>query len=397
MPKKRYLYFLSFIQLSPLFVWDTFLPIMPSMAKKYEIDSTLMSYGITIFAFSYILSSQISAYLSDKYTPKYILPIGLIVGGSINFLIPFVNNFYIFLLLRAITGVFLSVTISINSIVNDIYNDQERIKVFSIMTSLAGIGLAIAPVIGVQLSKFFGDSSIFIFLSIYCIISASFSRIILKNIVYKEKHNGGFTIKNVLSLLRNKEMLYLSHIRLFSYLPHFIFVTFSSIVLIEHFRMEKGTYSLIMFLLGVSSILGGYISHFLFAKIGLHKTTLLGCFMLFLGSIVSLFLIFNPELNIKFISLIIITFCILISIGRTLLSPFISVKITEKFSNCISSASSLSMIYMYLISIALATYYSGVQINIVNLIFATSLPICIVLSLIVISYHKSQKKFRVHS
>jgi predicted MFS family arabinose efflux permease len=336
---------LASISMATLMCWDAFIPIMPALSKSYCIAPKSMTYGITIFAFSYIISSQYTSYLIDKYSPVKIVKYGLLAASIINLMFIFVNNFYLFLFLRSCLGVSLSVTIAVNSIVNKLYSETDAVKVFSYLNSSIGLGLVAAPLIAIQISNYFNYDYVFMFQSIYCFFCFYCFKYLLKSLATFEV-NSNFNSKVVFNLLRNKDLIFISAIRTFSYLPHFIFVSFSSIFILTILRSNADTYSLIMSALGFSCILGGYITKLLNERFNISTVSIAGLIILNCGTLV-FWTSRNIDLGSMFLLVTLSFYLFLISIGRSLISPLCSMLLIKKCSDSISSASSLSMIYTY--------------------------------------------------
>lgn len=383
---------LAIISMAQLICWDAFIPIMPNLAKTYHVKPELITYGITIFALSYIISSQFTAYFIDKHSSGKIIKYGLFTAFLINISSVFINNFYLFLALRALLGLSLSVTIAVNSIIDKIYPKQEAVKIFSYLNSALGLGLVVAPLIGTQITKYLNYNFVFIFQGVYCLIGYYCTNKILNNEKLTISTHNKLNIKIIVQLLQNKDLIYISAIRTLSYLPHFLFVTFSSIFLLTVLKLSLNTYSIIMSWLGLAYILGGYLSKIINEKIGFIGTAVLGFLLVNAGTLIF------AAININSISeqwglmiLLLGIYLLLISLGGSLLSPFCSKMLIEKCSHAISSASSLSMIYTYSFCSLIASLISQLN-DLKNTLVSSSIISGITLVIIVLMYIRFLRK-----
>lgn len=156
------------------FATELYLPSMPSMAKYFHVDISIIQLTITAYTLGVAIGSILSGYLSDKLGRlKIVFPCLIIsVVGSVICCVAFSPD--MLLIGRFVQGIGLGgVAVVSRSIVRDISTSRtEFAKFASILGSVSAAAIACAPIIGGYIEKYFFWRVNFIVLFLFASILA---------------------------------------------------------------------------------------------------------------------------------------------------------------------------------------------------------------------------------
>ena len=122
----------------------------PNISEQYHLSPSGVSWMMTIFLVFFGIGSVIYGSLSDIYSLRRLIVIGLIiynVGSVMGFVLQF--SYPMVIIARAIQGIGGSaIPALIFVVVARYFSDSERGKIFGIITATVSLGIGLGPVIG---------------------------------------------------------------------------------------------------------------------------------------------------------------------------------------------------------------------------------------------------------
>ena len=122
----------------------------PKISEQFSLTPSSVSWMMTIFLVFFGIGSLIYGKLSDIYSPKVLLIIGIVIynlGSVMGFALKF--SYPLVILSRAVQGIGASALPALVFVVIARYfEDHERGKVFGTITSTVSFGIGVGPVVG---------------------------------------------------------------------------------------------------------------------------------------------------------------------------------------------------------------------------------------------------------
>jgi DHA2 family metal-tetracycline-proton antiporter-like MFS transporter len=160
----------------------------PKIAEQFSLSSSGVSWVMTIFLVFFGIGSVIYGRLSDIYSLKRLILIGIIIyniGSIMGFLVQF--SYPLVVIARAVQGIGGSaIPALIFVVVARYFSVSERGKVFGIITSTVSLGIGLGPVIGGFVSASLHWSYLFL-IPLLMLIAIPF---LLKELPEEETRNG---------------------------------------------------------------------------------------------------------------------------------------------------------------------------------------------------------------
>ena len=187
--------------------------VLPAVTEKYSLDTVGASSLVTFLPIGVLLGSLIFGPIVDRFGYKNLLMISAFItalglGGLSYF--DDLNSLRISIFLIGFGGGILNG--ETNSLVADIYDDNERSSKLSLLGVFYGIGALGVPLLLGALSKIYSYEIILRWTGIFIIICIVYFAAVR---FPKPKHAQGFPIKKALSLIKEPLLLLLSMILFF--------------------------------------------------------------------------------------------------------------------------------------------------------------------------------------
>lgn len=129
-------------------------PLISIVLAEHGADSVMVGLvGTTMFAAFTLASFPVGA-MVDRFGPKPILIIGLIVYGVSLMLFAFINSTWLFFIVRAIEGVGgAAISVATETMISQLSEEKERAKRMSYYALSVGLGWALGPLAGALLFR----------------------------------------------------------------------------------------------------------------------------------------------------------------------------------------------------------------------------------------------------
>ncbi len=289
MKTKLIILLIAFVDL--LWIW-IFVPILPELAKYFEVSAQSISFALVVYSFFSFIANPILWQLSDRYWRKIILFITVVWIFLSNLVISITDIFWIFLLARIVSWfVWWNVTI-LQSMLSDIAkNKKERMSNLWMIWAIFWLAFIIWPIFWSILINYWVKAP-FIFITFLAMLSMFIIYFFLEETNTKKIKNRKIKInpiKNILWHLKN------CNIRI--YLISFFILMLSTSMfkwMIPLFLNEK---------FWVESTQVWYIMAWVWAIVFFSQMVLLKYFWLKFFNLKTLFMLVNIIIFILYISL----------------------------------------------------------------------------------------------
>jgi OPA family glycerol-3-phosphate transporter-like MFS transporter len=123
-----------------------------SMALELHVSFEMIGWVSFSMLIGYAIGQLINGNLSDRFSPRYMIPLGGILSIASNFAISFAHSFWLILVLWALNGYFQSMAWAPGSrLISNWWGKEERGKAFGFYTMAAGFSSVITFLLSVVL------------------------------------------------------------------------------------------------------------------------------------------------------------------------------------------------------------------------------------------------------
>ena len=147
----------------------------PIIADRFSLSPSGVSWMMTIFMVFFGVGSVIYGKLSDIFSLRLLIIIGIVIyniGSVSGFALQF--SYPLVIASRAIQGIgALAIPALIFVVISRYFPDSQRGRIFGIIASTVSLGIGLGPVIGGFVSRTFGWSYLFL-ISLLILISVPF-------------------------------------------------------------------------------------------------------------------------------------------------------------------------------------------------------------------------------
>lgn len=269
-------------------------PLLPFIAKEYEITPAAAGWIVTVFSLIYAISAPFLGWLSDHKGRRLFIVFGLLSFCLSNFLTAISSTFTMLIISRIFAGLSVaSITPLVYAIISDIALPERRGTWLSVVVSGHLMALWAGAPIGTLLEQFLGWRSVFIslaaiafFLSILNFkVWASTSKAHLA-----EKLTKGHPIKIIFAV---------SATTFWAIAMYALYVFLGTgLVLYNHFSSGELTTSITAY--GMGAVIGSLSSGRVTDKIGARMVSIFSTAML-MGILVLLGIFFSSETLVYFL------------------------------------------------------------------------------------------------
>lgn len=206
----KYRYFCVFLSLFILplsgFAIDIYVPSLPAISLAFGVNASLAQLTVTAYMVGLGLMQFIAGPISDTYGRRNPYLFSMVFFILTTLAIPFSTSIYFLLLMRFLQGLMVALmVVPLRSVISDLFEGPEFMKMVNYMTLAWSIGPIIAPVIGGYFQHYLGWKSNFYFLSIYSSISLILNYLFLPD---TSQYHFEFNIRDIftryVTILSNK-------------------------------------------------------------------------------------------------------------------------------------------------------------------------------------------------
>ena len=369
--------FITFMNMYPPLSTDMYLPALPEIGKYFATSEFLVGLTLTIFFLVFAVSMVICGPLSDKYGRRPVLIVGTGIYIIASLACVLAPNIYVLLTGRFFQGFGSGAVITVSTaLIKDCFRGKVMTKILVITQALGVIGPMAAPLVGGVLLRFTDWHGAFWTLTGLGIINLILALLLTETLPEEKRFQGKVfsSLALLASFARQKHfMMTLIMFALLS-LPFMAYLSVSSFVYIENFKLSAQEYSYFFAANASVSILGPMM--YLRLKKVLSNSRLIQ--LCFAVSIVSgLLVLFPGHLNAFAFLLSFLPFTAIGALAR----PFGMETLLNKAKENVGTASSMINFVPNLfgsIGMALGTLPWGDFVNGLGIIIlgATLLSIC---------------------
>jgi len=186
-------------------------PILPIYAESFNVDYTMVSLAISIYALGRLIVDLPVGVIADKFGRRPLMIFGTLILTICSFLNASAPNFAIFLLYRFIEGVGSAMWMtSRTTLLADILKPHERGRVMSYFQSFMLIGSAAGPTVGGIIAVRWGIQAPFYFYALAGGISLALTIFLVKepdNSQNRHHEGSHFSIPVIKRLLTNRSYM----------------------------------------------------------------------------------------------------------------------------------------------------------------------------------------------
>jgi len=264
---------------------EMYIPSMPYIATWFKTSDTIIQYSFTAYMIGSVVPALFFGALADIYGRKKIILIALTIGliGTIGCL--FSTSAWIFIFCRFIQGFGFSSTNGLGrALLRDHYDGEQFAKYSSYLSMAFAFSVDITPFFGGVLQKYFNWHAIFVFLTLFNLISIY----VAYKFPFKDAaENNGFKWKemfvNYYKITQNKPFMRYNFIAAFMYSIFICYLSMASFLWETRLGVSPETFGLLTLMLSLFYVCSCYLNSIL-VKFGVGKILKLGlCVVLVAG------------------------------------------------------------------------------------------------------------------
>lgn len=352
------------------------IPNLPSIASFYNINEESSQLIVSLNFLGIALSSFFGGALSDSLGRRKIIIFGLSIYIISNIILVNSYNFDMILLGRLFLGIGAGFMNSVAfPIVIDHYPANRTSQLFAMWNSIFTSILALAPLIGGFIGNYYGWHANFTVILLLSLIAGIIIYFKLPETLSEEKRKE-FHISKILdnyyALISNKEFIAKALINIMPFAGLMTYISNSSLIYINHFKLDAVKYSYYQSSLIVVIMLFSVISVKILKEFGNRITAHIGVSMNYIGMILLLILSLFEINSVNYLNAAMMIYCA----GTALSAGITGSEAIQVIPSLYGTANSLcGCLRLSIVSFLL--YFSG------NLYNGTMLPISITIAIAV--------------
>jgi DHA1 family bicyclomycin/chloramphenicol resistance-like MFS transporter len=257
------------------FAIDMYLPALPSIGKDLTADPATVQMTLLTFFVAMGLGQIVVGPISDmigRKAPMY-LGLGLFVLGSIgSALAPGIHWLIVFRLIQGF-GACPGMVVS-RAVVRDLHTGTEAARLMSLLMLVFSVSPILAPLTGSFVIQWFGWRAVFWVVTVAALLAAILLATSLKETRPVEDRAGSSfhsALTGYFFLLRERNFLGLTFIGSFGISSFFVYLSSSSFILINHYKLSPSLYSFFFSLNAVAFFAASQLTGTLSERFGLRR------------------------------------------------------------------------------------------------------------------------------
>ena len=257
------------------FAIDMYLPALPSIGKDLTADPATVQMTLLAFFVTMGLGQIVVGPISDiigRKVPLY-LGLGLFVLGSIgSALAPGIHWLIVFRLIQGF-GACPGMVVP-RAVVRDLHTGTEAARLMSLLMLVFSVSPILAPLTGSFFIQWFGWRAVFWVVTVAALLAAILLATFLKETRPAEDRAGSSfnsALTGYFFLLRERNFLGLTFIGSFGISGFFVYLSSSSFVLIDHYKLSPLLYSFFFSLNAAAFFAASQLTGTLSERFGLRR------------------------------------------------------------------------------------------------------------------------------
>ena len=254
--------FITFMNMYPPFSTDMYLPALPEIGKYFDSSEFLVGLTLTIFFLMFAISMVLCGPLADKYGRRPILIFGTSIYTIASLMCVFAPNIYVLLAGRFLQGTGSGAIITVaTTLIKDCFQGKLMSKTLVITQALGVIGPMAAPLAGGFLLRFTDWHGAFWVLTAVGVINLLLALLLTETLREDQRYTGKIldSLALLASFAKQKNFILILIMFAFFTTPFMAYLSVSSFVYIERFRLSAQEYSYFFAANAAASVLGPMI------------------------------------------------------------------------------------------------------------------------------------------
>jgi len=228
--------------LSPL-ATDTYVPAMPFMAKYFNVKINMVELTLTLYFLGIATGQLLGGPMSDSFGRKKVAIIGMSIFSMSSVSAMFVKNIEMLWVLRYVQASGIGCAGVVNmAVIRDWFEGKEVARLSSLMSMIMMAAPLVAPIIGTYLLVQFNWQAIFAFMFAFSLLVLVLFIIFMPESRDKQYLTKTISFKRVIqsyvTFFKSKKSLLLASSNSFAVAGMFTFLTGSSFLYIEYFKID---------------------------------------------------------------------------------------------------------------------------------------------------------------
>ena len=262
------------------FAIDTYLPSFPAIARDYAVDELYVQQSLSAYMGSFAIMTLFHGALSDSFGRRPVILVNLLVFVVASIGCALAPTIETLLACRALQGMSAGAGIVVGrAIIRDTYDGPMAQRLMSQVTMLFSLAPAVAPVIGGLLDIAFGWRSIFVFLTIFSLLTwAGCARTLPETLPKSDRQpfRAAPLFANYVQVFGSARFAMLAFAVAFNFAGFFIYVVSAPAVIYRHLGLSATDFAW-LFVPGIGGVMiGAWLSGRLAGRATPERTVALG-------------------------------------------------------------------------------------------------------------------------
>ncbi|WP_407313225.1 MFS transporter [Pseudomonas sp. nanlin1] len=242
-----------------VFPLDVILPSFPALSVHFQSSAQDIALTLSLFAVGVALSQLVIGPLSDRLGRKRLLIVGLLISIIAAWGCTLTTSFEAFITLRIIQAIGCGCFVLTHALVQDMFDEGERVKVRILMTSASGLFISLSPLAGSYLQAWFDWQGSFYLFSLLALGVLGVSlRCIPRDVTASGRPLSFFNAYK--QLLTNSRFIGYSSLAAIAFASHFAFIVMSPILFLDILQATPHAFAMALLFYGVAYLAGGSVA-----------------------------------------------------------------------------------------------------------------------------------------
>ncbi|WP_417449509.1 Bcr/CflA family multidrug efflux MFS transporter [Kordiimonas sp.] len=240
------------VALMPLAI-DMYLPAFSAIGAHFDTKQSQVELSLTVYFIGVALGQLVYGPLSDRYGRRVPMLIGLAIAAVTSVACAYAPTIEWLIAARFFQAIGMCAGGVISrAIIRDMYEPIDVAKFFSLLMLVMGVAPILAPILGAQMSLYFGWQSIFLLMAAVCVMDMLSVFFLLPE---THEPNPGVRLSTTFStyrdILRDRHFVGYSMAGGAAFSSMFAYITGSAFVLIDYYGVPPEKFG---FLFGINAL-----------------------------------------------------------------------------------------------------------------------------------------------